>query len=373
MRHDMQESVDRGDYAHGVTPWDDPVWRDAALGWARERLAEHGLRELEEEREQGGAGAVVRLRPWSVLVRLTVGDDRVGGGRIRDVQVGGDRVGDGHRTVWFKAGPPDGRFEAGLAQALAAWTPEHVLAPLAVDTDRGWALMPDGGTLFAHELDRGPADPRAWEAPLRQYAALQRTLTGRTDELLALGVPDGRPAALPAIFDRLVEECRALRPADRTALRARRPRLVDWCDELAASGVPDSLDHSDLQESQIFSPREGRYTFFDWGDAVVAHPFSTLLVTARLARRRFGPDVLPGLRDAYLEAWTGDGTSPAELRRTAALATRLAAVHRAVCWGRGFPVRGDDGEVRSGDDETAEAMARWLRELFAEPGLWDTH
>ncbi|WP_418955329.1 phosphotransferase [Streptomyces tritici] len=342
MRHDTTTTVDPADHPHGVTPWEDAGWRDAALDWARERLAEHGLRER-------GPAAEVRLRPWSVLVRLPVD-------------------GDGHRTVWFKANPPSSRYEAGLGQALGAWVPEHVLVPLAVEAERGWSLLPDGGGLFRDELDRGLADARAWEEPLRQYAALQRALVGRTGDLLALGVPDGRPAALPAVFDRLVEECGALDPAARAALRARRPRLVAWCEELAATGVPDSLDHSDLHESQVLVRGQDRYTFFDWGDAAVAHPFSTLLVTGRLIARRFGTDPLPRLRDVYLEAWTGDGTPVAELRRTVALASRLGAIGRALSWARVFPVR--DGAAGGGD--TAEATARWLHELFAEPGLWDT-
>ncbi|MFG2332407.1 aminoglycoside phosphotransferase family protein [Streptomyces sp. NPDC048604] len=371
MRHDTDESVDRGGLPRGGTPWDDLAWRDAALDWACERLAEHGLRERGREpdavaAQRDGAAAGVRLRPWSVLVRFPV-----------------RTVGEGHETVWFKANPPAARYEAGLAQALAVWTPDHVLAPLAVDTDRGWSLLPDGGPLFADALDRGPDDPRAWEAPLRQYAALQRALTGRSDELRALGVPDARAAVLPGVFDRLVEDCRALEPADRKALLAQRPRLVEWCDELAASGIPDSLDHSDLHESQIFARGRGRYAFFDWGDAAVAHPFATLLVTGRMARRRFGPEALPRLRDVYLEAWTGGGTPTAELRRAVALATRLGAVHRAVCWGLSFPAPdgdpvgdgdGDtdgDGDARAGGEGAAEATARWLRELFAEPGLWD--
>ena len=159
-----------------------------------------------------------------------------------------------------------------------------------------------------------------------------------------------------------------LEPADRQALLAQRPRLVEWCEELASTGIADSLDHSDLHESQLFARGEGRYAFFDWGDAIVAHPFSSLLVTARMARERYGPEVLPRLRDAYLEPWTGDGSSTAELRRAVGLACRLGAVGRAWSWARVFP--GPDGDAHGNSREAAEGTARWLRELFAEPGLW---
>ncbi|WOX26372.1 phosphotransferase [Streptomyces solicathayae] len=339
MRQEIAESVDRGDYPDGSTPWDRPAWQDEALGWVGDRLADLGL-------EERGPRAV-RLRPWSVLVRLTVGEGAI---------------------VWFKANPAASAFEAGLGQALATWVPAHVLAPLAVDAGRGWSLLPDGGPILRDVLDRGPADPGAWEEPLRQYALMQRALTGRTEELRGMGVPDGRAAVLPEVFDEIVATSHGLESAERRALIGQRPRLVEWCEELASTGIADSLDHSDLHEDQVFARGGGRYAFFDWGDAAVAHPFTSLLVTARMARVRYGPDVLPRLRDAYLEPWTGDGRTKAELRRAVALACRLGAIGRACSWGRIFP--GPDGDGSAASKETSEATARWLRELFAEEGLW---
>ncbi|MET7859369.1 phosphotransferase [Streptomyces sp. NPDC005318] len=338
MQQDSTDDVDRGQYESAVTPWEQPAWREAALVWAEQGLAAHGLRTTGRRQ--------VRVRPWSVLVRLSV-------------------QGDG--PVWFKANPPASSFEAALGKALAGWVPEHVLQPLAVDADRGWSLLPDGGTAFRDVLDNGPSDPRAWEEPLRQYAVMQRELIPYAEKLDMLGVPSARTAALPATFDRLVDTNTALEPAERAALRALRPRFVEWCTELSDSGIRDSLDHSDLHEGQLFAREAGRFTFFDWGDSTVAHPFTSLLVTARMARARYGPEVLPRLRDAYLEPWTGEGHSAVELRRAVSLACRLGAIGRACSWGRLFPgVYGDPGEVGAVGDAD---MARWLCELLAEPLL----
>ncbi|MFD0022142.1 aminoglycoside phosphotransferase family protein [Streptomyces sp. NPDC058382] len=334
-------SVDRGRYPDAVTPWEAPERRDAALAWAERGLAAHGLRTARR--------LTVRLRPWSVLVRMSA---------------------DGERDVWFKATPPAAAFEAGLTEALARWTPGHVLKPLAVDATRGWSLLPDGGRLFRDALRDGPDGPWAWEEPLRQYAAMQRALVPRTDEMAQLGVPDARMAVLPGVFDRLVEENTALDPATRASLRELRPRLKGWCDALAATGIPDSLDHADLHDGQFFTAGAataagpGRFTFFDWGDAAISHPFCSLLVPLRTAADRYGPQVLPRLRDAYLEAWTDTGLPSAELRRAATLARRLGAVGRACSWARLFPDAGD-GLTAVGDAEGA----RWLRELLTEPEL----
>lgn len=309
MRSDTA-AVDRGKYPDAVTPWEREDWRADALAWAERGLAAHGL--------HGTGPRKVRLRPWSVLVRMPVA---------------------GGEAVWFKANPPASAFEAGLTEALARWVPGYVLRPLAVDADRGWSLLPDGGTLFRDALDSAaaPVDPCAWEEPLRQYAAMQRALVPYADELERLGVPGARTAALAETFDRTVAGNTALEPADRRALGELRPRLVEWCEELTAAGIADTLDHSDLHDGQLFAPEPGRFTFFDWGDAAVAHPFCSFLVPARAARERFGPEALPRLRDAYLEQWTGDGRTTAGLRRALSLAWRLGAIGRACSWGRLFP------------------------------------
>ncbi|MER6106150.1 phosphotransferase [Streptomyces sp. NPDC001832] len=337
MQCDAPEIVDRGQYPGAVTPWEQEAWREEALGWAERGLAAHGLRETGQWK--------VRLRPWSVLVRMSV---------------------EGLDAVWFKANPPASAFEAGLTEALARWVPEYVLKPLAVDAGRGWSLLPDGGALFRDVLDstRGTADPHAWEEPVRQYAAMQRTLVPYAEEIELLGVPSARTTALPMTFDRVVDGNTALEPADLKALRELRPRLAEWCEELAGAGIADTLDHSDLHDGQLFASGPGRFTFFDWGDAAVAHPFCSFLVPSRAARERFGPEVLLRLRDAYLEPWEGNGRTKAELRRAVSLAWRLGAIGRACSWGRLFP-GASDSVGAAGDAEGA----RWLLELFTEPPL----
>ncbi|MGH1556367.1 hypothetical protein ACRAWF_45280 [Streptomyces sp. L7] len=185
----------------------------------------------------------MRLRPWSVLVRIPV-----------------EGLAEGPATVWLKANPPAGAFEAPLTAALARWVPEYVLEPLAVDADRGWSLLPHGGELFRQFLDRAPADPRAWEEPLRQYATMQRALIPHTKDLEQLGVPSARLTALPRSLRRDPAVHRGHgRTGRRSAqLHALRPLLRELCAELAELGIPDSLDHSDLHDGQFFHPAPGR-------------------------------------------------------------------------------------------------------------------
>ncbi|WP_299535460.1 phosphotransferase [uncultured Streptomyces sp.] len=332
------EAVDRGQYPDAVTPWDRVDWRSDVHDWVAERLAVQGMR---------GAGRwSVRVRPWSVLARIPV----EGGGR-----------------VWFKANPPAGAFEGPLASVLADLVPDHVLTPLAVDERRGWSLLPEGGELLRDVLARNPDDaPDAWAALLRQYAEMQRALLPHTAQLEARGVPSARTVELPELFDRLVEESATLLPDERRRLAGLRPQLAERCEELAAVGVPDALDHSDLHDGQVFRPAAGWFTFFDWGDAAVSHPFCSFLVPARTVRDQYGPDSLPGLRDAYLEPWTAMGATAKELRRALSLACHLAALGRAASWTRMFPSPSSSPSAGEGVPGGRES-GLWLMELLTDP------
>ncbi|MFB7280192.1 aminoglycoside phosphotransferase family protein [Streptomyces hydrogenans] len=330
----VETVVDRGRFPDAATPWDDGRWRRETLGWAEGVLAEHGLVET--------GAREVRVRPWSVLIRFRTGD----GGRD---------------AVWLKAGAPSNAFEAGLSGALAAWVPEHVMTPLAVDAGRGRVLLPDGGPLFRGLLDEGAAGPEAWTAALGQYADMQRRLVPYADRLGGLGVPRARTRDLPDAFDALIADNPLLDAAERAELLRRRPRLVESCAELDAYGLPDTLDHCDLHDGQVLAPAPGRFTFFDWGDASVAHPFGSLLIPVRAVRERYGPEHVAPMVDAYLERWSGLGPSAPELRRAAALAVRLAALARASTWFRLFP-----GTPLA---DSHDSSAYWLRELFGAEDL----
>ncbi|MET8982887.1 aminoglycoside phosphotransferase family protein [Streptomyces sp. NPDC004539] len=319
----MTGIVDRGDYGVGVTPWDDPEWRAEVLEWVRGVLGDDAV--------QGD----VRLRPWSVLIRF-----------------GG---------VWFKANPRGSRFEAGLGEGLARWVPGRVLTPVRVWAERGWALWPHGGTVM-RDADGTPPNLPAWEGMLRQYAALQREVTPHVPEIEHLGVPSARPSDIPALFDRLTDENPTLDSTARAGLLANRPRLKDWCDELSESPVPTTLDHSDLQDSQVLShPPYHQFTFFDWGDATIAHPFASLLVPLRVATRHHGSRAATRLRDAYLTPWTDTGLPTPALHRTTTLACRLAAVARAAAWTHVFPT------PHGTPPENLRAAAAWLHEPFTGP------
>lgn len=314
------------------TPWGDPGWREQALTWANKSVAEHGATVLDV--------AEPRFRPWSVTMRLRT-----------------DRG-----PVWFKANPPGSRFEPALAEALSEWVPGQVLTPWAVDAAHGWSLLPDGGPILAQVLDARP-DLSMWEDVVRQYALLQRALVPHVAGLLTIGVPDLRATRLPARFAEIAASAPVRRqvgardgisPEQYARLCAAEP-LREWCERLAASPVPPTLDHSDLHDAQVFAADDGRFVFFDWGDAAIGHPFTSLLVVLRSAANRFGPEAdLGRLREAYLEPWTAEHPV-ADLRADLELAIRLGGIARAASWWSVFP---EAAHVLDGDHGRWAAL--WL-------------
>ena len=83
--------------------------------------------------------------------------------------------------------------------------------------------------------------------------------------------------------------------------------LIEWCQQLASVGLPETLAHEELTLPNVLVGPRG-YTYIDWRDCSVAHPFFTMIVTLRstahwLKYDETGSEMLH-LRDAYLEPST---------------------------------------------------------------------
>ena len=198
----------------------------------------------------------------------------------------------------------------------------------------GWQLLPDGGTpLRQQPADR---DHRAWERFVARYAELQRAVTPHTREMLILGVPDHRPEMMPGHLAALLHDpAVAISAQTRGALRALQDTYAGACARLAGAGPAPTIQHDDLHSGNILPAPSGD-TFFDWGDASVAHPFTSLLIALRAMAHTFG--LLPGdpvlrrFRDAYLEPWglRRDGPELVELAAWTGMAGRALAWRRAL-------------------------------------------
>ncbi len=301
--------------------WASDAWRAGITAWMDDHLARTSLQRTGEPEQ-------VHLRPWGTVYRIPTTQ----------------------QPVWFKAPAPATVFEVGLYELLAREAPNLVLAPIAVDTNRGWLLLPDGGSTLGN-IASGQALIDALCEILPRYAQLQRDLAPEADAMLALGLTDMRPAAMPACFDEAFASVETWvtghgDAADHDLLHRivdRRETFVTWCNRLATTPGAPSIDHHDLHAKNIFATGS-RFTIADWGDAVIAHPFASLLVTLGFVRFHLkanaGDPAVLRVRDAYLEAFTGIA-SRRDLIVTADLACQVAKVTRALIFIRSLEAAND--------------------------------
>jgi Ser/Thr protein kinase RdoA (MazF antagonist) len=152
-------------------------------------------------------------------------------------------------------------------------------------------------------------------------------------------------------------------------LRALLPEVARWGDTLAEGPLPLTLDHNDLHANNAFVPQPGErhLRFFDLADAVVGHPFGSLLVPLNVLAHRLdaGPDD-PRVRrvvDAYLDAWTELADAGA-LRALLPAALRLARLNRHESWRRVLPTISEAERAEYG-----HLAPRWLTRLLEPPVL----
>jgi len=263
--------------------------------WIRDSVEPAGEIQIEQE------------EPWATVLRVPLADD----------------------VAWFKACAPVQAFEAHLTADLFSRWPDRVPEVIACDEGRAWLLLADAGT----SVDAFGNPPEAWMEILPRYAELQRGEVSHVGEHLAHGVPDLRLARLPAGYDELLELDLPLESPEIDRLREFQPRFAQLCVELAAAGVPESIQHDDLHCWNLYR-NDDHLRVLDWGDSSVSHPFASLVVTFRfleeITKLEPGDPWFARLRDAYLEPWGPD------LRDVFRLAYRVGSFARAIAY---IPVR----------------------------------
>jgi hypothetical protein len=246
--------------------------------------------------------------------------------------------------LFFKATAPETIYESALTQRLAEWFPDCLPDLVAVDAAHGWMLMRDGGEQLRASI-RPTRDVRPWEPVITRYAELQIGLAEHVSKILALGIPDHRLESLPALYKQLladeaslmIGQEKGLTSAEFQQLQKLTPRFEQICAELAAFGIPESLNHGDFHDGNILV-RDGRIIFFDWGDASVTHPFASLrtfFVSMEIALdlEDYAPPTpeMTALRDRYLERWEGFA-SKEQLLKAYNVSRPVASIVKTLAW-----------------------------------------
>jgi len=327
-------------------PWHDPNWMNQAQAWIRSEAERQSI-QVTGEIEQPHSYA------WSTVLHIPTNEGK----------------------LFFKATAPGTMYEIALTQKLADWFPDCQLELVAVDTARGWMLMRDGGEPLRASI-RPTQDVKPWEPVITKYAELQIGLAKHVDEILALGIPDHRLAALPALYRGLLTDERSLMiglekgltSAEFAQLQNLTPRFERICIELAAYGIPESLNHGDFHDGNVLL-KNGRITFFDWGDADITHPFVSLRtffvsieISLKLDEYSFTPE-MAGLLDLYLEPFQ-KFASKEDLLKAYALSKPVASIVKTLAWHQ--TISKLEGSLR---DEYAWIVPEVLREFMVYEGM----
>ena len=255
--------------------------------------------------------------------------------------------------LFFKATAHETIYEAALTQALARWFPDCMPELVAVDAGRGWMLMRDGGEQLRASI-RPTKDLAPWKRVIKRYAEVQIGLAEHVTEMLSLRIPDHRLSVLPTRFNQLltnedsfmIEQEKGLTSAEWQQVQAKAPRLKEICQQLAAYGIPESLNHGDFHDGNILL-KDGRITFFDWGDGDITHPFVSLRtffvsieIALDLEDYSFTPEMAE-LLDIYLKPWQ-KFASQEDLLKAYQLSKPLASIVKALAWHTTISRMGED-------------------------------
>lgn len=288
-----------------MAAWGSPEFRDELRAWV-----------------ESVAGPVVemqqaKLRPWATVWQVRTAE----------------------RLFYAKQNCPGQLFEAGVVALLARLAPEYVVPVAAVDAERGLLLTPDQGQVFGETVAEGDLD--SWCRLVARAMELARTVAQHAEDLVAAGVTRCR------VPDHAPQEVLALVEASE--------------EEMGSLGLPETLVHNDLHAHNAFHHPSG-LIFFDFADAVVAHPLAGLLVPLNVLADQLGR---PGphdarlrrVADAGLEVWS-DVAPPRALRAALPAALRLGRLGRAESWARVTPDLADEDVAEYGP-----AADAWLARI----------
>lgn len=240
--------------------WARPGGPGALLRWADEQLAARGIR---------CTGRSEQMRSWNLS------------GIWRLPTTAG--------PVWLKAVPDFFAHEG----AVIDWIGPQA-APRLHGRAWGRVLMaevpgpPNHGT-------RGPA----LRPMVELLTDVQERSLGRTDELVALGVPDRRLAVMRPRIEAVVDErSSALTDDGRRVLERLVEELPARLAEVESCGIPDTLVHGDFHPGNV-GGFAGDHVVLDWGDSFVGNP----LIDELAFTQPLGPEDAQAAGGWFLDAW----------------------------------------------------------------------
>jgi aminoglycoside phosphotransferase (APT) family kinase protein len=241
-------------------------------------------------------------------------------------------------AVWSKAVGKPNSHEFNIVSILASLFPKYLPRIIAV--------RPEWNAWLTTEAEGSSPDADSnfstWRTISERLAELQIASLHEVPRLISAGSRDIRVSSLLnstdeffSIMNKLMKQQIKTPPA---ILRSEEilglnKRIKETLSLFAASGIPDALNHLDLNPGNIFVSGD-RCTFIDWAEAAIGHPFLTFeYLLEHLTRLRPDhADRREELVSAYASRWR-HFAPPSAISHSLALAPLIAVFAHAVSTG----------------------------------------
>ena len=235
-------------------------------------------------------------------------------------------------AIFLKEMTPSFAIEARLLLHLGVVFPEKVPEIVGHNDYLNCFLMFDAGVPLRFCLSKN-YQPHLAEAALTTCATIQQGLIGDVDSLLALGVPDWRLVNLPFLYEELLDQRHFLFEDGLTelqlkALKKYSSRVSILCKQLGQYAIPETIEHGDFHDNNCLL-YGNELIIADWGEALISHPFFSLLSFLKSTMRNYHIAENNNLRRAYLKSWKSF-ESPSRILEAVALVEQLNPVKFAL-------------------------------------------
>ena len=223
------------------------------------------------------------------------------------------------QTIWLKVVPSFFAHEGPVLERLQGGAVPTLLA------------QHEKRLLLAHVPGEDLYEPPT-QVLLRMVTLLvkiQRDWIDRTDELLALRLPDWRITSLSTAIPQLIERIGSqLSDMDRATLTGFVEGLEDRFAGLTRCGLPDTLVHGDFHPGN-YRGDATTLVLMDWGDSGVGHP----LLDQSAFLDRVSAEEAPAVLEHWHRKWQAalPGSNP---DRASRLLAPVAAARRAITYQR---------------------------------------
>jgi hypothetical protein len=321
-----------------IQPWSEPAWLKRTEDWLVRRLGSEAVREIRQ----------VRVNATGAVLKFT------------------GCMG----ACFLKELPPFLAYETRLLATLRDKLPDVCATFLQVHRDKNFHIT------FA--IDGVPLEAvnkfKKWKLALAGVAQMQIAASQHLGDLRLAGVPlqtlknlyRSLEASLCVLLNMGASAPNRLNRAERKLIPVLVATARDDFECLGECGLPETIIHGDLNESNIFLTKTSQAKFIDWSFSRLGHPFfaleNCLFSTFQHGHRMF--NVHERLRAAYIEPWQAYASRKL-------LFSGLRAAHRLIPLEAAIAIAGHIRDLEAYEPGNVRYIPLLLRRAMVRFGLCD--